>query len=67
MRASFWAQHTKSVHERLAKGRSSLLNIGHCHASRYQGDLAMPKSTFVEIRPEEQAEMLPAYRRARYG
>jgi hypothetical protein len=27
----------------------------------------MPKSTFVEIPPEEQAEMLVALRRARYG
>jgi hypothetical protein len=27
----------------------------------------MPKSTFVEIPPEEQAEMLAALRRARYG
>ena len=27
----------------------------------------MPKSTFVEIPPEEQAQMLAALRRARYG
>ena len=27
----------------------------------------MPNSTFVEISPEEQAEMLAALRRARYG
>jgi hypothetical protein len=27
----------------------------------------MPKSTFVEISPEEQAQMLAALRRARYG
>jgi hypothetical protein len=27
----------------------------------------MPNSTFVEIPPEEQAQMLAALRRARYG
>jgi hypothetical protein len=43
----------------------SYTEYGHIFAC--QGGPAMPNSTFVEIPPEEQAQMLAALRRARYG
>jgi transposase len=43
----------------------SYTEYGHIFA--YQGDPAVPNDTFVEIPSEEQAQMLAALRRARYG
>jgi len=44
-----------------------LFYTGDDHISTCPGDPAMPKSTVVEMPTEEQAEMLAARRRARYG
>ena len=45
-----------------------LCYTGYGHTSAcHRGDPAMPKRTIREITPEEQAQMLAALRRARYG